>query len=171
MDILNIEIKARCEDTARIRNILQQHDADFKGVDHQIDTYFDVPEGRLKLRNGTIEQNLIYYRRPNTKEPKASEIQLVPVEHPEDLLSLLESAIGVDVVVDKKREIYFIDNVKFHIDKVQGLGTFVEIEAIDRDGSRDREELRAQCDKYLELFDLDETKLVALSYSDLITGT
>ena len=171
MDILNIEIKARCEDPARIRNILQRHDADFKGVDHQVDTYFDVPDGRLKLRNGTIEQNLIFYRRPNTKGPKASEIHLVPVEHPEDLLSLLQSAIGVDVVVDKEREIYFIDNVKFHIDKVQRLGTFVEIEAIDRDGNRDRDQLRAQCDNYLELLDLDESKLVALSYSDLITGT
>ena len=56
MSILNIEIKAQCDQPDRIRNILREHHADFKGTDRQIDTYFEVPEGRLKLRQGTIEQ-------------------------------------------------------------------------------------------------------------------
>lgn len=168
MDVLNVEIKAQCDDTDRIRAILKDRNADFKGTDHQIDTYFDVPDGRLKLRQGTIEQNLIFYRRPNSKTPKASDINLVPTEHPEDLHALLDNALGAKVVVDKKREIHFIDNVKFHIDDVQGLGNFVEIEAIDEDGSIGEEKLHQQCQQYLELFDIDNKDLIAESYSDML---
>lgn len=168
MSILNIEIKARCENPDHIRTILNKHNADFKGTDHQIDTYFKVPEGRLKLRRGTIENNLIFYKRSNQKGPKSSNINLVPAEHPEKLHTLLESALGIKVVVDKEREIYFIDNVKFHIDEVKGLGSFVEIEAIDEDRSIGKEKLHQQCQKYLQLFKIQEDQLVAESYSDLL---
>jgi len=168
MNILNIEIKARCTNPDRIRTILQGHNADFKGTDHQIDTYFEVPEGRLKLRQGTIEQNLIFYRRPDSKTPKPSDINLVPAEHPDKLHALLDNALGTKVVVDKKREIYFIGNVKFHIDEVKKLGSFVEIEAIDEDGSIGEAKLRKQCQKYLDLFEIEEKQLIAKSYSDLL---
>lgn len=168
MSILNIEIKARCNEPDRIRNILKKHNADFKGTDHQIDTYFDVPEGRLKLRQGTIENNLIFYKRNNQSGPKASSIDLVPSEHPKKLHTLLENALGTKVVVDKKREIYFIDNVKFHIDKVKELGNFVEIEAIDEDGSIGEKTLRKQCHKFLRLFDIPDDQLIANSYSDML---
>lgn len=168
MNILNVEIKARCDNPDRIRTILLDRDASFKGLDHQVDTYFNVPEGRLKLRRGTIEQNLIFYRRPNSTSPKPSDINLVPAEHPERLLNLLNNALGTKVVVDKEREIYFIDNVKFHIDEVKHLGNFIEIEAIDRDESIGEEKLRQQCRHYMELFDIEEEQLVGLSYSDLL---
>lgn len=169
MSILNIEIKASCEQPERIRKILKEHDAEFKGTDHQVDTYFRVPDGRLKLRQGTIEQNLIYYRRPNSEAPKASEIELVPAEHPEQLHALLSSALKVKVVVDKKREIYFINNVKFHIDKVEELGHFVEIEAIDEDGSIGEKKLREQCQYYMDLLAIKDKDLVSHSYSDMLS--
>ena len=169
MSILNIEIKARCKQPERIRKILKEHDAEFKGIDYQIDTYFEVPDGRLKLRQGTIEQNLIYYRRPDSESPKASDINLVPVEHPDQLHELLTNALPTKVVVDKKREIYFIANVKFHIDKVDELGHFVEIEAIDEDGSIGEEKLRKQCRYYLDLLDILDEDLVGHSYSDMIS--
>lgn len=168
MSILNIEIKARCKHPARIRKILKEHDASFKGTDHQTDTYFEVPEGRMKLRQGTIEQNLIFYRRPDSKTPKASDINLMPAEHPNELHALLDNALGTEVVVEKQREIYFIDNVKFHIDKVEKLGNFIEVEAIDEDGSIGEDKLREQCQYYLDLFDITEEQLVAESYSDML---
>lgn len=170
MNILNVEIKARCPDPGRIRSILKKQNADFKGIDHQVDTYFEVPGGRLKLREGTVEQNLIFYRRANTAEPKASDINLVPAEHPEQLKALLANALGVWKVVDKQREIYFIDNVKFHIDEVSRLGSFVEIEAIDEDGSIGEEKLYEQCQYYLKLFEIPGENLVAESYSDLVSS-
>lgn len=168
MTILNVEIKAYCTDPDRIRRILQERNADFKGEDHQIDTYFSVPEGRLKLREGRIENNLIYYRRSDTKDPKSSSIDLMPVEKTGDLKKLLSNALETKIVVDKKREIYFIDNVKFHIDEVEGLGNFVEIEAIDRTGDIGEEALKEQCVYYMELFSIVEEDLVAHSYSDLL---
>lgn len=168
MSILNIEIKARCDNPGRIRSILKEHNADYMGLDHQIDTYFKVPNGRLKLREGNIEQKLIYYRRPNSKTPKSSNINLMSAEHPEELHELLDNALGTKVVVDKKREIYFIDNVKFHIDEVKELGSFVEIEAIDSDRSTGEQKLRKQCNEYLELFGIADNQLIAESYSDML---
>jgi len=65
MTILNIEIKAKSNNQDKIRELLKSKHADFKGVDHQIDTYFKVNFGRLKLREGNIENNLIHYNREN----------------------------------------------------------------------------------------------------------
>ena len=85
-------------------------------------------------------------------------------------LHLLTNALEQKVVVDKQREIYFIDNVKFHIDKVQGLGNFVEIEAIDNDGSIGKEKLQEQCRYFMGLLEISEEDLMAESYSDMLLG-
>ena len=76
--------------------------------------------------------------------------------------------LGVKITVDKKRKIYFIDNVKFHFDEVKGLGTFLEVEAIDSNESFTIEQLKEQCDKYFNFFALDKSQLVDKSYSDLV---
>lgn len=168
MEHLNIEIKARCADADAIRAILRSRKADAKGTDHQIDTYFNVPAGRLKLREGNIENALIFYERPDQAGPKQSTIVLHETTPHSDLKAVLTAALGVKVTVDKSREISFIGNVKFHVDVVAGLGSFVEIEAIDADGSIGRERLLAQCQEYVELFGIKDTDLVEGSYSDLL---
>lgn len=166
---LNIEIKARCADHGPIRRILQRERAEFCGTDHQIDTYFVVPNGRLKLRRGTIENTLIQYQRDNQAGPKASQVRLFAVDKDRDALrATLAAALGVLVEVDKKREIYFLENVKFHLDRVEGLGSFVEIEAIDEKGAIGEERLREQCEHYLALFQVKETELLTHSYSDML---
>ena len=81
---------------------------------------------------------------------------------------VLTAALGVRVTVDKQREIYFIDNVKFHIDTVKGLGNFVEIEAIDANGKRNAKELEQQCSHYMRELGIKDTDLVVGSYSDLL---
>lgn len=166
--IINSEIKARCGDQEAVRQYLREHGADFKGTDHQIDTYFDVPEGRLKLRQGPIENNLIFYQRADTDGPKQSTINLSPVAPDSTIGEVLTAALGVRVTVDKQREIYFIDNVKFHINTVQDLGNFVEIEAIDTDGKRNTEQLEQQCSHYMRELGIKDTDLVVGSYSDLL---
>ena len=70
--------------------------------------------------------------------------------------------------MDKHRSIYFIDNVKFHIDEVVGLGSFMEIEAIDTDGSKASSELEKQCVRFIELLDLDIISFIDKSYGDMI---
>ena len=163
-----IEIKARCEDPTEIRRILEEKNARFSGIDHQIDTYFKVGHGRLKLREGTIENHLIHYFRGNQAGPKKSEVLLYKSTPDGSLKSILETSIGVLTVVDKKREIRFIDNVKFHIDIVEGLGNFIEIEAIDRDGSISEAKLLEQCQFYIDLFGVKEMDLLENSYSDML---
>ncbi len=168
MGHLNVEIKARCDNHEAIRKILLERGADYIGLDHQVDTYFKAPRGRLKLREGNIENFLIFYERENQEGPKQSNVITHRYNGEQSLKEMLTRMFGVLVVVDKKREIYFIDNVKFHIDVVQGLGNFVEIEAIDRDGTIGRDTLYEQCQQYLKLFQIAKKDLLAMSYSDML---
>ena len=168
MPHLNIEIKAKCENHQKIRDILSSHKADFLGVDHQIDTYFKIKFGRLKLREGNIENFLIFYEREDKEGPKESKIILFKSELNSSLKQILEKSLGILTIIDKKREIYFIDNVKFHLDKVKNLGAFVEIEAIDKDGTIGKKKLLRQCEFYLNLFNIKKKDLLPVSYSDLL---
>lgn len=168
---INIEIKARCRDLEKVRKILKDHQANYKGIDHQTDTYYNSKNGRLKLREGSIENNLIHYERENTKSNKESKVILHKTEANSNLKMILEKAIGSMCVVDKQREIYFIENVKFHLDKVKLLGEFVEIEAIDTDGSISKDKLQEQCNYYIKLLQINVKDLISDSYSDIIQQT
>ena len=190
MPHVNVEIKARCADPARVRQTLLGLGARIVGPDHQTDTYFRVPNGRLKLREGQIENNLIFYARPDRDGPKRSDVILYGTRPGSDLKALLTAALGVLVAVEKRREIYFVEvsdvdvpsdseaavratareNVKVHLDTVTGLGSFVEIEAIDLDGSLGPVLLEAQCRRLMERLGIKEADLVAVSYSDLLTS-
>ena len=164
----NVEIKARYDDHERARAYLQDHNADFVGLDNQTDTYFNCPNGRLKLREGSIENNLIFYQRDDTPYPKESDIYLHPTDNATSLKKILIESYGIDIIVQKKREIYFIENVKFHLDEVESLGRFAEIEAIDETGTISRKTLTAQCDYYMEALQITPKMLIAKSYSDLV---
>jgi predicted adenylyl cyclase CyaB len=168
--INNIEIKASCLNLDRIRDLLKSKNAVFKGIDHQVDTYFKINSGRLKLREGNIDNHLIYYERENKSEPKKSLVILYKYNPDLNLKEILTKSLGILAVVDKHREIYFINNVKFHLDNVVGLGTFVEIEAIDEDGSIGIEKLHEQCNYYLKLLNISREELLENSYSDLISA-
>ena len=168
MKRLIIEIKAESNNQDRIREILKLRKADFKGIDHQVDTYFNVNYGRLKLREGRIENSFIFYDRENKQGPKQSNVTLFEADPESPLKEILTKALGISVVIDKHREIYFIDNVKFHIDAVEELGTFIEIEAIDKDDSMSREKLLEQCQSFLELFQISQEDLISVSYRDLL---
>lgn len=164
----NVEIKARVKDLVKFREILLENGANCKGTDEQKDTYFNVSEGRLKLREGTIENNLIYYQRENEAKAKLSEVLLHKPSDNGSLKAILGKVLGVSISVVKSREIYYKENVKFHLDTVEGLGYFVEIEAINTDGSFSKEKLAEQCQYYQDLFGIDKKDLEAYSYSDLL---
>ena len=170
MSHLNVEIKARCNRVGEVREILCRHNAEFRGLDRQVDTYFRSPSGRLKLREGNIETSLIHYSRANQAGPRQAVVSLYhpPAGQTAALKEVLIAAMGVQVVVDKSREIYFIGNVKFHLDQVQGLGEFVEVEAISADGRIPAEELRKQCDRYIQLLGISPADLLTDSYSDML---
>lgn len=168
MPLLNVEIKARYADSDFMRRYLLDNGAEFKGTDNQTDTYFHVANGRLKLRQGNIENNLIYYERNNQPGPKSSQFDLVPIPEAEKLKEVLLKSIGIKVVVQKKREIYFIGNVKFHIDEVPGLGNFAEIEASNKYADLPLQKLQQQCDFYMQELRIKNEDLISVSYSDML---
>lgn len=165
---LNVEIKARCKNPALARAVLKALESDLIGTDHQVDTYFNVPEGRLKIRMGDIENALIHYSRADGEGPKTSRVTLFPTSEGQALRDILTKALGVKAVVDKVREIHFIGHVKFHIDSVAGLGDFVEIEVIDRHGKLPHEEMTATCERYMKALGIEEGDLLSDSYSDQV---
>ena len=168
MSILNIEFKASTNNLASLETLLLQHNPLFIGEDHQVDTYFNVSIGRLKLREGNIENALIHYEREDFAGTKSSHVLLYQHQPDKILKEILIKTLGIKAVVDKKRKIYFINNVKFHFDTVKDLGTFVEVEAIDKDGTIGKEKLQAQCDEYAALFNIAKKDFCSLSYSDMI---
>jgi len=168
MSTLNIEFKATTNKLKELEALLQQHNPLFIGEDHQVDSYFNISPGRLKLREGNIENALIHYEREDTAGAKASHVLLYHHKPDKALKEILIKTLGIKAVVDKRRKIYFIDNIKFHFDTVDGLGTFVEVEAIDKDGNIGKEKLQAQCDQYAALFGITTEDYCSVSYSDMI---
>ncbi len=165
---VNVEIKAACSNPENIRRVLLDKGAEYKGRDHQIDTYFKTESGRLKVREGNIENSIIYYERSNKKGPKKSDIIMVNDTKGSPFIDILRRVLDKLAVVDKKRDIFFIGNVKFHIDNVKGLGSFVEIEAIDYKGNIGEARLKQQAEEYLNLFGIKKKELVSHSYSDML---
>ena len=168
MPYINVEIKARCSEPDFIRRYLIGKNAEYKGTDEQTDTYFRISHGRLKLREGRIENNLIYYQRPDQAGPKNSIFYLAPVTDAVAMKEILTASLGLKMIVSKRREIYYIENVKFHIDEVPGLGSFVEIEAGNIRTDLSQEELLQQCEHYMKEFGIRSEDLLEQSYSDML---
>lgn len=168
-DAYNVEIKARCTDLTAARERLIAVPHRFVGTDHQVDTYFRVPTGRLKLRQGSIETHLIAYHRSDQQGPASSAVQLYAPADAEALLHTLSHVLPQLVVVDKRREIYFLDHVKVHLDQVEGLGAFVEVEAIGE--AEAHEALLRDCKETMQLLGVQASDLVAASYSDLLLAS
>ncbi len=175
--MINVEIKARSSDEQHllIRKILTERFALCKGMDRQTDTYFNVSHGRLKLREGNIENCLIQYDRPNQGGPKVSKYRLVQFQlgtpcHQlmTTLWPALEAALGVKTVVAKSREIYYLDNVKIHLDNVHDLGKFVEIEARDETETIGLDKLTEQTNMLMSEFQIKPEDLIHDSYSDMM---
>ncbi len=168
MPILNFEFKAKTTELDNLEKKLLELNPKFIGEDNQTDTYFNITTGRLKLREGNIENSLIYYERQNTAGAKQSDVLLYRHNPDKTLKDILIKLHGIKVIVEKIRKIYFIDNVKFHFDTIPELGTFIEVEAIDKNGNIGIEKLKEQANKYAALFNIKPSDYIALSYSDLI---
>ena len=140
----NIELKSKCADLARARDAALHVGARESGVLDQTDTYFHCASGRLKLRETTGRSaELIAYARADEPDVRASAYLLVPVPDPGALKRALAAALGVRVVVAKRRRLLLWHNVRIHLDEVAALGSFVEFEAVLSEGedeatSRDR---------------------------------
>ena len=168
MELKNVEIKAWCDHPDKVEQKLRELGARFHGLDKQTDTYFNCSNGRLKLRQGNIENALIYYERDNQQKPKTSNVELYPLDPDKDLLPLLTKAYGVFKVVKKERKIFYLRNIKIHLDHLIGLGYFIEIEALSNHPEMQDAVLRTQCEDLMVELEVDQNRLISHSYSDMV---
>jgi len=165
-----IELKAKVDDLYVVRNKLADLKAQRIGTFRQIDIYFDVPKGRLKLREveGNNEAQLVYYERENVAGPKKSDVFILSVQKPIIFKRFLGKVLKTKAVVDKKREIYRYQGTQIHLDMVEGLGTFVEFE---RKTPADPYALRKNkkvLQRLMEKLGIKPESVEELSYGDLI---
>jgi len=165
----NIEIKARCANLAAAREVAERVATARLGLDRQVDTYFCTRAGRLKLRESSLSGGqLVPYLRPDREGPKRSDYQVVPVPDAAVLKRILGQILGVHRVVTKEREIFLCENVRIHLDRVEQLGDFLELEAVT-DGSDGAEvEARRKVDWLMGELHVREGDLVAVSYEGLL---
>jgi homotetrameric cytidine deaminase len=169
MPSVNVELKAVDRDPrATIARCvgLGARDA---GVLRQRDTYFMARRGRLKLRveEGALGGELIAYRRTDAFEPADSTYMLAPVAAPENLAEALEATLGTVAVVSKRRHLFLWEGVRIHLDEVDDLGSFVELEAVLPDAG-DMATARSKVDRLRGELGISEDALVAVGYADLV---
>ena len=163
----NVEIKARLGDWRRVESELARLGARDAGVEEQHDVFYACPRGRLKLRVSSRDgATLIHYERADAAAARASDYVLVPVPDPEALGRLLDAALGRRGEVRKRRHLYWIDNVRVHLDLVEGLGRFLELEAVV-DATHPEARCHELAESLLERFGIAAQDRVAVAYVDL----
>lgn len=136
----NIEIKARVQDYAGLKAKAESLSDTPVQVIPQVDTFFNIPTGRLKLRElGPDRAQLVWYARVDDTGPKRSDYQIYETRNPEGLKSTLGLALGVRGVVKKIRYLYLVGQTRIHLDDVDGLGYFMELEVVMQPGQTDAE--------------------------------
>ncbi|MBN1911647.1 MAG: class IV adenylate cyclase [Pirellulales bacterium] len=167
----NIELKARLTDIAAAREIARSLATKELGLQEQVDTYFHCHEGRLKLRQVNDRgAQLVWYSRPDQPGARPSDYHLVPVINPETLKVALRAALGVRAVVRKRREVFLWSTVRIHLDQIDGLGNFLEFEAVLGPKTDDKDGL-AQLEELCQQFHLTEANLLPGSYVDMLEAS
>lgn len=164
----NLELKARDRDPARSLSVCEELGAEDRGTLSQTDTYFEVPRGRLKLREEPgASAHLIAYERPNSAAHKESRYRIIPVVDPTELKEAFSSLLGLKATVRKHRRLFLLENVRIHLDQVESLGNFIELEAVTESEAEpnDFDPLLIDLRHSFQIADAD---LVRGSYCDLL---
>ncbi len=162
----NLEIKAVVAKPRTLAHRMAELPARLASVERQTDTYFDVPSGRLKLRERSgAGSELIFYQRPETSAKRVSDYFLYRVDDPRRLKRFLADSFGVRVIVAKRRAVYLYKNARIHLDRVRGLGQYAEIEVVIDRGERQAQQLMTDL---LRRLGIDAKDLIRASYSDLL---
>jgi predicted adenylyl cyclase CyaB len=166
----NVEIKARVKDLESLREIVKCLADGAPQAIIQVDTFFNCPHGRLKLRElPGADAELIFYVRPDSLEPVESRYSLVAVPDPPGLHEFLSQALGVKTVVRKTRSLYHAGQTRIHLDDVEGLGTFVELEVVLLPGESPADGTRIAHD-LMDRLGIGREDLVEVAYADLATS-
>ncbi|MBN2115920.1 MAG: class IV adenylate cyclase [Anaerolineales bacterium] len=164
----NIEIKAYAKNFDRIRRRAEALSDQPVEVLPQEDVFFNTPQGRLKLRVQSANSGqLIYYTRPDQEGPKRSDYHISLTADPENLRHVLEMAYGIRGVVRKTRYLYLVGQTRVHLDDVEGLGQFMELEVVLGEGQSDAEG-QAIAEGLLTSLGVEHSDLVEGAYMDLM---
>ena len=165
---VNIEIKARVRDFAAIRSRAEALSDTPVQVIPQEDTFFHTPRGRLKLRQLAPDRaQLVYYERSDQDGPKRSNYHIFETRDPENLKTALSMALGVRGVVRKTRFLYLVGQTRLHLDEVEGLGQFMELEVVLHPEQTDAEG-QAIAEDLMTRLGVREDDLLKGAYMDLI---
>lgn len=165
----NIEIKARVADRAALERIVAGLADSGPEILEQDDTFFAVPAGRLKLREfaeGASE--LIFYHRSDTAGPKPSHYRIAPLPAAEPLRGMLADALGNAGRVRKRRTLYLVGPTRIHLDQVEGLGDFMELEVVLNENQSPAEGT-AIADQLLQQLEIPASALIRTAYVDLLS--
>jgi predicted adenylyl cyclase CyaB len=164
----NIEIKARVRNFDEIRRRAEDVSDSPVEVIPQEDTFFNTPHGRLKLRLLAEDRaQLIYYTRPDQEGPKRSDYHIFHSSDPANLKRVLELAYGIRGVVRKTRYLYLVGQTRVHLDDVEGLGQFMELEVVMQEKQSDAEG-QAIAEALMASLGVDKTDLLEGAYMDLL---
>lgn len=165
----NVEIKARVDALGPIRERAMALADGGPTELSQDDTFFLCESGRLKLRAFSEDKGeLIFYRRADRQGPKESSYTLSPTSSPDTLREALARAYGEAGRVRKRRTLYLIGRTRVHLDDVEGLGTFVELEVVLDDGEAAEAGVR-EAEALMDRLGVDRSTLVEGAYVDLLT--
>ena len=167
MILKNIEIKARINDYDKVKRLVENLCPTLIQTEQQEDTFFNTPKGRLKLRETNGESAIMYYDRSNSFEPKQSDIAISFTNNPDSLKSVLSKSNGIRGIVKKKRILFKYGQTRIHLDDVDGLGKFIELEVVLKSDqtSKDGETIAYNL---MNRFDIQKTDLIDVAYIDLI---
>lgn len=164
----NIEIKAHVRDFVDITSRAEKLSDVPVEVIPQEDIFFNVPHGRLKLRVLAPDNaQLIFYTRPDQEGPKRSDYHIAHTSDPENLKRVLELAYGIRGVVKKTRYLYLVGQTRVHLDDVEGLGQFMELEVVMREGQEDAEGQEI-AEGLMTSLGVERSDLLEGAYMDLI---
>ena len=164
----NIEIKARARKFEEIQARAERLSNKPVEVIRQEDIFFNTLQGRLKLRILSGEKSqLIYYTRPDQEGPKRSDYHIFHTSDPKSLKRALELAYGIRGIVRKTRYLYLVGQTRVHLDEVEGLGPFMELEVVLQDGQSEAEG-EAIAEDLRERLGVARSDLLEGAYMDLL---
>jgi predicted adenylyl cyclase CyaB len=164
-----LELKAKVRDWESVRDAAERLAGGPPEILGQVDTFFHSPRGRLKLREFAPDRGeLIFYERPDTAEAKLSRYRIVPTNRPQQLCDLLAEVLGARGVVRKERWLYLVGQTRIHLDRVEGLGDFLELEVV-LSQSQSPEDGRAIADEIKRKLHVRDEDLLDRAYIDLMS--
>ncbi|KAA3595959.1 MAG: class IV adenylate cyclase [Calditrichaeota bacterium] len=164
----NIEIKAKINNLKKLQILAEKISDTSCEIQYQKDIFYQSKKGRLKLRiiNSEIG-NLISYFRPDTKKAKQSNYKIFKTENPNSLQGILSESLEEIVTVKKKRLIYLVGQTRIHLDEVENLGNFMEIEVVLKP-NQDSQEGHKIAKDLMEKLEIKSEDLISCAYADLI---